>query len=636
MTTPLFLDYKDGYVRMTYEGVIGMVYATHAAYEDTWYENGWRSEDSDYEGGPEDPGGSAFPTTGIPTIFLDIDVDEEAETRDAVIENPRLASYYATGPDGGGDSLITSLTVPRPTSTTSAFLFAGAFYSDGPNVEDNNLVLRDSEGYQVGFMAGMVPPGAPEIKSDGIWLLLPALDEVYYWIGLPLFGLNPIFAGLADSDTLPFLDPALLGAELSATLQAIFGSDAETADAIGAGTQAFLSTLLSPLTNIRSVLTNLERLAGLSMAQGISRDGLVGEHTSRLTNLETAKTDLEAADGALGDRIDDVEASIVPLLKTKASLASGDYIQVDLDSLQLIGGQVGVWDDDQIREIGNVVYDPVTETWLACYTGRSTTDTPHNTSIGILISTDDMATWTQHPDNPISGASGAEDPYFAKDEHGFLYRDSSGQALIFCEEKPGAVERGIALWKSAANDVDGWTLFGRVVDRGTPGDWDDKDRTSPIVFEHDGFLHLLFEGRMNVGGTYIGYGSSADEGETWTIAPWPIVVSTPGGWASSSVVSEDVVRVGGQWILTFHGSDGPSPYTVGRAATSLPPSQWSAQGITAPPGRVAGAFYELPGNPFWTEGGDIMVVGNDPSKVHVVQYDGTDFTLHLADIIKAG
>lgn len=299
------------------------------------------------------------------------------------------------------------------------------------------------------------------------------------------------------------------------------------------------------------------------------------------------------------------------------TLASRQPIDLEVAGDPIAVYNTGVWDDYELREPGAPIYDPGTDAWICPYTGR---DSIHAFGkVGAVVSADGR-TWTSHQDNPLSGGSLAEDPYIAKNADGAVWRDSSGRALMFVEEKTAAAHRGVELWRSAANTLDGWTLDGRVLDRGSLAAWDETDRTSPTVIYDGSQLVMLYEGRLlGPGGGApdpnegeIGIAFSADEGETWTASPDPIVPrGATGSWNERATVPDDLIRVGGEWVLLAHGQDSSGWWSVGRFITIDDPVDWNAT-----------SFAELPGNPMTTGSNTVMAWGNDPSQAMQVSGDG--------------
>jgi hypothetical protein len=280
-----------------------------------------------------------------------------------------------------------------------------------------------------------------------------------------------------------------------------------------------------------------------------------------------------------------------------------------------------------VREPGNAVYDPVTDQWMLVYSVGYRPATAVDIDASAALS-DDGEIWTTHPQNPIS-TNRAEDPYLAKNINtGQMWRDSSGRAHMYAEEKSGyGNQRGIELYRSTANLLTGWTKYGRVVDKGTVGEWDENDRTSPIVF-HDGTkLHMLFEGRSPTNQGEIGYAYSNDEGLTWTVAADPVIVrGTAGAWNDEGVVTDDIIKVGSAYILTVHGQgtrvgNGSQFNNLGRYITFDAPDDWDDT-----------SFTEMSGNPYTTTSNTAMYHGNDPQRLLV---NITNETYWLANVAPA-
>src|SRR5690606_13841878 len=170
---------------------------------------------------------------------------------------------------------------------------------------------------------------------------------------------------------------------------------------------------------------------------------------------------------------------------------------------------------------------------------------------------------TADESNPIIDASdhgGAEDSFIAQTITGEVWRDSDGKALLFAEEKDGADHRGVNLWKSDTDTLDNWTFFGRVLDKGGTGTWNQQDSTSPTVFYDQGSnkLVMLFEGRDSnstgaVGG--VGLAFSDDEGETFTAMPDPVIPhsNVNGTWNKSTVIPDAIFYKEGKYIILTHG-----------------------------------------------------------------------------------
>ena len=309
----------------------------------------------------------------------------------------------------------------------------------------------------------------------------------------------------------------------------------------------------------------------------------------------------------------------------------------------------GDWDDLQLREVGQAIYDPVTEQWIATYSARRASDA--FASIGAALS-DDGETWTPHPQNPIAAigtgphANDAhEDPYICKDlTTGEVWRDSSGRALMFTEEKDGATQLGINLFRTASNSLEDWTLFGQVLDVGDAGQWDETDRDSPVVFHHDGWLWMLYEGRnLPDQQGWIGLAVSADEGETWSLVAspyWQIWADEPmasdppfadpsaeGTWFSLSLVPDDVVMIDGAVVLLCHGQGVDENYHCGRFVARTNP-------FTIDDGSWAGwavRWAMVASDPIDSEADTIMCFGNDPTRA--VHLDDAAHEMHVQLVV---
>lgn len=198
---------------------------------------------------------------------------------------------------------------------------------------------------------------------------------------------------------------------------------------------------------------------------------------------------------------------------------------------------------------------------------------------------------------------------------------------MFCEEKPTAsTHRGINLFKSGANTLDGWTFFGRVLDSsGVNGEWDENGRTSPIVIYDGSQLVMLYEGMgdlLSGEAASIGVATSADEGETWSVsASNPIIDRADVAWAPSYVVCDDVIKVGSTWYLLMHGAFtvGDS-FQTGRFETTDAPGSWDDT-----------SFVEMTGNPFSIESNSMMLYLHDPS--FVVTHDRIEHNIRPMVIV---
>lgn len=262
----------------------------------------------------------------------------------------------------------------------------------------------------------------------------------------------------------------------------------------------------------------------------------------------------------------------------------------------------GQWNTSGLREIGNVLHDPTTGLWVACYTGVAS----GLSKVGLALSPNGFDGWVEYDDNPITGDLQGEDPYLAKNLDGTVYRDAEGRALLFCEAKaPGIEQDGIDLWRSEPFTLAGWERHGRVLDKTAAG-WASQDVSSPVVFHDGDKLVMLFEGRATGQAGQIGVVHSFDDGETWSPIGDPIIVQGAGGtWNDEAVVPDDVIVSEGTCVLLMHGSpNGTTTWWAGRYSTTDTPDDWDDQ-----------SFTEMAGNPFHTDTDTVMCWGNNPGRV---------------------
>ncbi len=272
------------------------------------------------------------------------------------------------------------------------------------------------------------------------------------------------------------------------------------------------------------------------------------------------------------------------------------------------------YDSVYVREPGNLVFDPVTGLHIVVYSGSPGTVTFEIVACAYL-SIDGETGWYPHPQNPILTGRRSEDPYLCKNiDTGHLYRDGSGRAFLYAEEKPSFDgQRGIELWRSEPNRLDGWSYYGRVVDMGPSGAWDETFRASPIIF-HDGTnFTMVFEGGSPTNEGELGVARSSD-GYAWTVDSTPMVTrGSAGAWNDQAVVNDDIMKIGSSYVMLTHckGSrvgNGTNFNNLGRYITNDAPSSWGPSSWT-----------EMPGNPFYVGNSNTsMFVHNDPGRLLIV------------------
>lgn len=269
------------------------------------------------------------------------------------------------------------------------------------------------------------------------------------------------------------------------------------------------------------------------------------------------------------------------------------------------------YDSTQVREPGQVLYDPVTKLHIVTYSASPGDGT--DPDIAAYLSANGEVDWYPHPSNVLTAGRG-EDPYIAKDINtGHVWRDSGGRALIFCEEKPSFDgQGGVDLWRSSPNLLTGWTKYGTVIDKGGVGDWDESFRASPVVIWDGTRLVMVWEGGSPTNAGELGFATSTDEGLTWTVSPAPIVVrGAAGTWNDTAVVCDDIIKVGSSYVLLVHcwgtrAGNGSGFNNLGRYITTDAPVDWDNT-----------SWVEMPGNPYSTESNTAMCVHNDPGRLSI-------------------
>jgi len=188
--------------------------------------------------------------------------------------------------------------------------------------------------------------------------------------------------------------------------------------------------------------------------------------------------------------------------------------------------------DVQIREIGNVLYEPTDsgkeyKTW---YTGLNAAGAQ---KIHYAYSSDGI-TWTKSASNPVINARKAEDPYVVK--VGSTY-------YLYAEDKEAAdPEEDIRYWTSA--DGETWADQGQIIDV--------TNCASPVVWKEGATWYMLYE-NYPVGNLDINLATSAD-GATWVAeATNPVMAAVDCKWGSTTLVPDDLVKIGATYYLFYHG-----------------------------------------------------------------------------------
>jgi hypothetical protein len=222
-------------------------------------------------------------------------------------------------------------------------------------------------------------------------------------------------------------------------------------------------------------------------------------------------------------------------------------------------GPPDAW-DREYREIGNILYDPNDPDPSRLYKFTYSAYVPpyHEDQVwvGAAFSPDGV-TWTKYGPPLVSRA--AEDPYVVLVD---------GVYYLFAEDKAAVPFRDIRRYHSS-NYID-WVDDGVVFDiqsGGNPPDWESGDVSSPMVWVENGTWYLFYEGRGGGLLGRIGLATSTD-GYSWTrVSDSPIIAEPPNAWDGTAQVPDDIVFVGGQYCMTYHGCNttGPLGFWTGLA-----------------------------------------------------------------------
>jgi hypothetical protein len=107
---------------------------------------------------------------------------------------------------------------------------------------------------------------------------------------------------------------------------------------------------------------------------------------------------------------------------------------------------------------------------------------------------------------------------------------------------------GVGLWRST--NMTSFT-FDRVVVAPGGAPWMSRMASFPGVLKDGNNWYMVFEGAGGSPGD-IGLATSSD-GVRWNVDPNRILVRQPGGWESSNIGTPWLTKVGGQFLLYYHG-----------------------------------------------------------------------------------
>lgn len=207
--------------------------------------------------------------------------------------------------------------------------------------------------------------------------------------------------------------------------------------------------------------------------------------------------------------------------------------------------------DYKIREIGNVLYEPweATRKYKLTYTGWKTVEDVDE-KVHYVYS-EDGKTWTKYASNPII-SNRSEDPYVVKVD---------GVYYLFCEDKQTEVPNVDAhIRRYHSTDFTSWTDDGQI--QGLGG-----NEASPVVWYDGGRWYLIYEHYpASPRQIYIAY---SDDGLNFTpdTAHNPILsaAQTTATWCVDTTVPDDILKIGEQWVMSFHGQGADTVWREGLA-----------------------------------------------------------------------
>ena len=219
----------------------------------------------------------------------------------------------------------------------------------------------------------------------------------------------------------------------------------------------------------------------------------------------------------------------------------------DADPVVIPRGDPGDWDED-IREIGNILYEPnasdPSKKYKAFYTGHQGGYAHINVYIGYAYSPDGI-NFTKYPGGSVIPGYSLEDPYVVK--VGDTY-------YLYVEDKGGS---RVDIRRYHSSDCETWIDDGVVFQPqagGDPPDWESANVASPAIWVEDGIWYLFYEGLEPSAKGRIGLATSTD-GLNWTRDPANPVIDAgePGEWDDWTVVSDDIMKIGRKYYQTYHG-----------------------------------------------------------------------------------
>lgn len=226
---------------------------------------------------------------------------------------------------------------------------------------------------------------------------------------------------------------------------------------------------------------------------------------------------------------------------SKGESYSGNFQEIKLDSdmqsnFIINAGNSSSW-DEHIREIGNIIYNPISEEYFFFYSGYNGEYAQNNVFVGMAYSNDGIK-WEKY--GKILNLS-AEDTYL------IIHNDTF---YMFFEDKEEVPFRRVSL--ATSKDGRNW----EVVKRGVINpsrfrfSWQHQDVSSPVVVRIEEGWVLIYEGRGLFNQGKFGYAFSKDL-VNWKKKTYPIF--SGGSYWDHHVVPDDIIFYNESYIISYHG-----------------------------------------------------------------------------------
>lgn len=212
------------------------------------------------------------------------------------------------------------------------------------------------------------------------------------------------------------------------------------------------------------------------------------------------------------------------------------------------------------KEPGNVIFDEDLQKYI-CITSVYDSGVS-NVTAAYLFTSIDGYTWVN--EGELTDFGNSEDHYLIK---------HNGTYFVYSEKKSITAPLVLDVQLHTSTDLTTWTDNGIVLPKGSTGDWDDSDTSSPTVLVKNGTFYMLYEGRgddatgiaedgsvgvANKGS--IGLATSTD-GINWTKSALNPIIrgaqyqDAECAWGVN-IVPDDVIELGDEWFLSCHAFNG--------------------------------------------------------------------------------